>query len=51
MAGLLNGNLTIQQSNNLSMPLDFEKQSINHLIKRERTACGAECSGGGGGCG
>jgi nitrogen fixation protein NifB len=29
----------------------FAKQSINHLMKRERTACGAECSGGGGGCG
>jgi nitrogen fixation protein NifB len=25
--------------------------SMNHLIKRTRTACGAECSGTGGGCG
>ncbi len=29
----------------------FTKQPVNHLMKRERTVCGAECSGGGGGCG
>ena len=29
----------------------FDGRSINHLLKRSRTVCGASCSGTGGGCG
>ncbi len=29
----------------------FEGTNISHLIKRERQACGMECTGTGGGCG
>ena len=29
----------------------FEGEDISHLVKREKTVCGAACSGGGGGCG
>jgi nitrogen fixation protein NifB len=29
----------------------FDGRNMNHLLKREKTACGAACSGTGGGCG
>jgi nitrogen fixation protein NifB len=29
----------------------YEGTRLNHLVKRKSTACGAECTGGGGGCG
>ena len=29
----------------------FAGEDISHLVKREKTVCGAACSGGGGGCG